>query len=136
MESNRSRLHQQGLMEGRDPVSGFAHWVPDQPTRERRLRDLGIRWSLEIGGNSNSADEDFTEYFVSPRQPIRRYAAITTAGDFVYIKADYPNLNEAKEAALANVNDNIYAETPLAVVDLDTGRTYQPDFSTIVWRQS
>jgi hypothetical protein len=84
----------------------------------------------------NSADEDLAEYTADDGKPVCRWAVVTTAGEFTYVKADADSLAAAAAAAVEFVNDGIYAETPHTIVDLDTGGTYEPEWTTLGWREA
>ncbi len=109
--------------------------------QKKQARELAFRAVLEKYGleltSSHSGAEDAEEY-LSGSKPIRRFCAITTSsGDggrqLVYAYADSNTRHQAFDQAVGNIDDPDFAESPVAVVDLDTRETWEPDFSTIQW---
>lgn len=98
------------------------------------LRKLVDEFGLTIGDTDSSANEDVTEYF-DGYLPVERFVAVTRGGDFTYLYADYDSLHEAGLKAVENVDDCIYAESPLYVIDLDTGERWVPRWESLQWRR-
>lgn len=114
--------------------------------RQKALRKLSFEHGLEIehlDHYSDSAREDIAEYFYADRwdtdepgdtpKPVSRFAVVTEAGEFTYVKADWDTLEAAARAAVENINDDLYAESPYEIVDLDSDDRYRPDWTTVQW---
>ena len=54
-------------------------------------------------------------------EPIHRFATVTSAGEFVYVKAQADTWSDAIQLLGANVTDSLYSESPVGLLDLDTG---------------
>lgn len=112
-------------------------------TRLERLRKLAEE-HVEPGPNTGA--EDIAEYLPEGFGPYRRdgdgsvcrpkrWAAVTRAGDLGYVYPAYDTAEDAQDRAVAYVGDDIYAEYPVCVVDLDTGRVLVPE-RTVNWKEA
>jgi hypothetical protein len=119
-------------------------------TREERLRAVCQSHDVEITEDASawtySGQEDVAayfygdpdDYFGDSKKPIQTWAAVTVSPneDFVYIKADYETLEEACRAATEYVDDDIFSEVPLFVINLDTGEEHIPVWRSVQWQQN
>ena len=66
-------------------------------------------------------------------EPLTRWLAVTVSGEnrYGYVHA---TLAEAKMRAIDNIDDPIFSEAPVAIVDLDTGRVRVPAFYRVAWQ--
>lgn len=102
--------------------------ILSQKERQNRLMKLDMIFPVQP---DTSGWEDFQSYFptTDPEalpETIQRFAAVTGHGDFIYIYADFVNRCDAKKKAMENMLDGIFSETPIAVVDLDLWRFWEP----------
>jgi hypothetical protein len=81
-----------------------------------------------------SGGEDAAEY-LSGERPIERFCVVTVSGEFGYAYALDASLENAKERAMLNITDDCFAETPVAIIDLDTGKQFVPKWSTVQWEE-
>lgn len=75
--------------------------------------------ALKTEGWNDSAEEDVAA-IVAGDDPLYRWIAITQAGEFVYLKP-CPTRRDAIDRTVENANDDIWAESPVAICDLDRG---------------
>lgn len=105
-------------------------------TRMGRFLDLCTEHGVSPRESSPiSADEDAYVYVREDDPlPLGRFAVVTAAGEYFYVKAGYDELADAQRAAEANMDDTIYVEAPVAVVDLVTGQAWSP--LEVTWREA
>lgn len=89
--------------------------------------------AFDIMGDDYSGGEDMAFNLAHPAG-LGRYCAVTVAGEHHYAYPICDSLAEAKERAVANIGDSIYAEHPVCVVNLDTGKRYEPNFRRLPWK--
>lgn len=108
--------------------------MPDADRRVVAYKATCIYFELDPQ-RATSAAEDY--YAVLDGEiPLDQFVKVTTSGDVVYVIPCGDDLDEAFRSALENLDDGIYAETPTAVVDLDSMRIYRPNWATTTWRKS
>lgn len=110
--------------------------IVDNP-RQRALRALAEK---HVTADHNTGAEDVAAYLPGGFGPYKRdpkeaelpkrFVAHTCSAELHYLYADYDDLADAKQRATAFVGDTIYAESPVAVHDLDTGDEYRPKLDT------
>lgn len=111
--------------------------VATQRGRARHVALMAVldEYGVELNA-ATSAAEDLAP-FVDGQEPIGRYAAITAAitggGTVTYVYPSHDTAPDAIEHAMRNVTDDIFAEMPRAVVDLDTGTTWAPKWDALPW---
>jgi hypothetical protein len=64
---------------------------------------------------------------------LTRFLAVTRHEHVVYVKPGGESLEAAIAAAVRHADDDIHAELPLAVVDLECGNTHRPDWTSLRW---
>ncbi len=109
--------------------------------RKDALRTLAESHGMDPHDRSNSGNEDLGEYLdVENYEPydIREWCAVTISGEgeFHYAYPDYDTAEDAQARCLEYVTDDIFSEAPVAVVNLDTGETRVPDWSSLAWKVS
>ncbi len=72
--------------------------------------------------DQNSSGEDLAGYLDHP-DTIRRWVAVTRSSEtgIIYLQADFADSDEAKRYAEENIEDGVFEELPVEVVDLDSG---------------
>lgn len=72
--------------------------------------------------DQNTSGEDLAGYLDHP-ETICRWAAVTRSPEtgIVYLQADFATSEQAKRYAEENMEDGVYDELPVEVVDLDSG---------------
>ena len=86
--------------------------------RKARLEAVAERFDMDMG-RAYSGPEDFAELLKEPTQ----WIAVTRGGsdgELIYI-VGADSKEDAEQRAGAHIQDDIYPELPVAVVDLDTG---------------
>ena len=102
-------------------------------TRLERYKDVLEKCGIDPDGDSYSGEED-AQLHISGEVPLARYCVVTQCGEFTYAKANCETLDCAKGCALEYINDDLFQESPVAIIDLDTGERLEPDFSTVQWK--
>lgn len=99
--------------------------------RYQRFTNLVNAYGLSRDDRS-SAGEDLDEIMLDYEHNghIGPYVAVTASGDFIYLKT-YSKLRFAQSAAAEYLTDDIYAESPVEIVNLDTGKAWKP---VVSWR--
>lgn len=96
--------------------------------RAAKLAALAERYGIAIRDSiqacENSAEEDLHLYLFFDEanekpEPIRRWCAVTSSGELTYLYPNWDTRSDAESRTVSYVDDDIYAESPLAVVDLD-----------------
>lgn len=104
-------------------------------TRAERLERLAVWYGIAIRDTiddcENSAEEDVFSYLYHgdpgfDAEEIHRWCAVTSVGEHHYLYPLYDERGEAEEKTVEYPDDNIYTESPVAVVDLD-GTDIFPD---------
>lgn len=113
--------------------------------RQEAYREVCKQNFIEIGDTSNSSGEDSALYFTvlndegekcEPERQAERFCAVTQGEQEIrYAYADYETLEGAQARAIENVDDDIYRETPVEIVDLDTREHYIVIAWNLEWRK-
>ncbi len=105
------------------------------PTRLRYLEAFKtVAQRFELDANANTAAAEDYQLVLDGDLPITRFVAVTTGGESItYVAPAGDTLEEATAKAIAEITDRTYAEAPIAVVDLDNGNTYRPDWTSTKW---
>ena len=97
-----------------------------------------ITWDPEQGAES-TMDEDTQLYFLDrddeDRKVPARFAVLKEGGESgnFCVYADYETLADAKADACEHIEDDIFAETPVAIYDLDENTVLVPDWQKVPW---
>ena len=94
----------------------------------QELRRTYLDAALDYYGVVDEGDDVVLE----DGEEIPRWLAITAAGESRYGTVHH-SLTLAKDRAVPHAEDNIFAESPIAIVDLDTGRVRAPAFYRVAW---
>lgn len=105
------------------------------PTRLAAYKALLDEVGIDPEENIYSGEEDAALTLAGhPDYPLCRYAAVTYSSEYVYVTLR-PSFKLAADYAVSNCTDNLYAEAPGRVIDLDTGETYEPDWDNLPWKK-
>lgn len=103
----------------------------------RAVQDLFIDEEPDEG-----YEEDYHQYLLSdeedgqPYEEIKRWAAVTQATGKRFIYPCYPSMQAAIHRSLEFVNNELYAEWPVCVIDLDRYKVYYPKLEKLVFAES
>jgi hypothetical protein len=98
----------------------------------RRLCD---EYGIEPENDDTTMNEDAGLY-LDPEDSdyvLDQFVLVSHAGEYAYLKC-FATLDLAKREAFYNVDDDIYAEAPSLIVDLDTGERWKPDYAQCPWK--
>lgn len=108
-------------------------------TRLDALRAVCKRYHVETEDESVSSTEDLEPYF-SGEEEIHQFVAVTESHGsghaLTYAYPDFDSAEAAQQRALRHVNDDIYPEGAVAVVDLDAGTVLRPSDVSATWSAS
>lgn len=115
-----------------------------QESRRAELDAAAKRWFIcgapgaEDQGDTCTGSEDYTLFLQEldeGESTIPRWLCINASGgDGRHVYAHFcDSLEGAKYAAEKNIEDDIYSEAPVAIVDLDTGKVRRPAFIKVHW---
>jgi hypothetical protein len=98
-------------------------------TLERLAEEHGVRPTRQ-----NSSGEDYLAALANPEQ-LRDWCAVTTSPEtgITYLYPHYENAVAAKRKAEEHTHSLTFAETPVEVVNLDTGERFGADLGTVAW---
>lgn len=107
----------------------------NEHTQARRLEAyIKVCKRFELDPNEETCAAEDYHGVIAGDEPLTRFVHITQSGSIVYVEPSFDDLHDAFERALENITDNLHSEAPLAVVDLDTGNTYRPQWGALSWR--
>lgn len=91
------------------------------PNRTTALAKLAQVHEIDRA-DQNTAGEDLAAYLDDPGS-IHNWVAVTRSPQtgVTYLKADFPDAAAAKGYAASNVDDDLFEELPVEVVNLDSG---------------
>lgn len=78
-------------------------------------------------------EEDVRPYLTGRRAP-RRFVCVTEHNDKPFFLPTFDDAETAQARAVEYMYDDLFAEIPVAVVDLDTGERYYPEPWAMPWR--
>lgn len=102
--------------------------------RKEAYRAVLERFHIDPEDERYCGFEEAKDY-LSGGLPICRYCVVTSSGTYNYAYADYDELDAAKAAAIKDLYDDVFIESPVAIIDLDTGKEWTPDFTSIQWNE-
>ena len=76
-------------------------------------------------------EEDVRQYFGDDAVPLSQYCAVTAHDGKMFFYPVYDHLSTAVARAVEYAQDDIYAETPVEVCDLDNGCSYLPNWASL-----
>jgi hypothetical protein len=104
-----------------------------QTPRTEAYRKLCSDYGIDLDGRScHSGEEDAMDYLADP-QTIKRYCAVTEHGIWRYAYPDYETPEGARERASEFIDDGLFSEQPVAVVDLDNDQAWEPALA-VTWQ--
>lgn len=84
---------------------------------------------------SHTGAEDAAEFLANP-ETIKRFCVVTGSGEYAYAKPGFDSFEEARSGSVESVDDRVYCECPIAIVDLDEGKQWKPDWLNVPWSES
>lgn len=104
--------------------------------RLKEIKRLWKRYHIVPGDTSTTAGEDAGELLEKVKEnklTLLRFLVVTRAGEFTYAHRTYETLYLASRNSTNHADDFIWAEVPFAIHDLDTGKSYEPIWSSLKW---
>lgn len=111
--------------------------MPDNTQEQRRsaFRALfeGDGYTSRDWDDDPDIEEQPDNYLREGGWEIGRFCCVTIhAGKFFYLPT-FSNRHDAQERAVRYSADDIFEESPVKVVDLDTGRVFEPRWDAVPW---
>lgn len=108
-----------------------------QSLRRAAIRHLANVYGIEDRGPEatqfrTSAEEDLAEYLYDEVR-LGQWCVVTTAGEYTYLHV-VETYNDASSRAEQHIDNDLYAESPHELVDLDTGDVHTPRFE-VSWHK-
>ena len=104
-------------------------------TQSRRLEAyIKVCDRFELDPDENTCAAEDYHGVIAGDEPLTRFVHVTQSGSITYVEPSSDDLHAAFERAVENITDGLHAEAPLAVVDLDNGNTFRPQWAAISWR--
>lgn len=113
--------------------------IKNNPKWKRAYRVLLKEFYIDPKDKSYSGAEDAAEYLSGARK-LERFCIVSCGGSdsegaaFMYACANCTTPPQAYEEAMQNIGDDIFPETPICVVDLETWARFEPVWSRTPWR--
>lgn len=104
--------------------------------RLKAYRAVLEEFSIDPAEGTHTGAEDAAERIEgheSGEEPLNRYCVVKFSGDLSYSYPNYDNLEEAKAFATEDTADTLFAESPVAIIDLDTGERIVPQWESLQW---
>lgn len=114
----------------------------DRLTADRRLvafKELMDRHYQTPDDYDTGAEEDPRPYFAR-EAALGRYVCVTAnpvpgnSDGKTFFLPRFDDLADAQARAIEFADDDVFAEMPVEIVDLDTGRRWHPSWSSLRWR--
>ena len=102
-------------------------------TRAERFTKLIESYGHEPDDYDAGEEED-PRIYLDGTETLERFCCVTAHGEKTFFLPAFDAPAVAMARAVEYATDNIWAETPVAVVDLDTGREWKPMWETLDWR--
>lgn len=106
------------------------------PVQEKRLESFIALMSSD-GFSADDYDEGEGEEdprpYLQGDEPIGRFVAVTKTGNTFFYYPRFVFAQDAIERAVRYIEDGIYEERPLKVVDLDLGGVMAPQWDSLTW---
>jgi len=110
--------------------------TPDQQEKRREaFAALIRRWRQEPEDYDEEVEEDPRPYLAGDK-PISRYVCVTSHDEKTFFLPTFDDRFDAQARAVEYVHDDIWAEYPVEVFDLDTGTHFNPVWQTMSWRMT
>lgn len=108
--------------------------------RLKNLREVWELYNIDPDDNQSSAGENAQELLdliaEKGESILGRFLVITCAGEWTYGSKTAETFEEAKNRSYADADNPTWAESPLAIHDLDTGVKMVPKWSSMLWEES
>lgn len=92
-----------------------------------------------MGSTGEEDAAEAIEQHQSGEVPLERFCLVTTAHSggcqLFYAYAQDHDLVGAMNRAIESIDDSLFAETPVRIIDLDTGERKEPDWRTLQWKE-
>ena len=101
---------------------------PNQEERKRVYAAILSEYDIDWEGTSTCAEED-AGLWMRGENHFHRFCVVTMGnadGVIFYCVAHDDEFDEACERACESMHDDIYPETPVAIIDLDTLKRWAP----------
>lgn len=95
-------------------------------TRLENLKIAMAKFAVDADDYDEDVEEDLRPY-LEPGARISRWMPITEHGDKMYLYPCYGTLEAAVDRLEEYAADDIFAEVPCGVIDLDTGEFFRVD---------
>lgn len=106
------------------------HIKPLLESRRAAYRAVLEDHCIDPDDNRTSAGEDAKANLEASE--MGRYCLVT-CGEVCHYAYPIETFEYAKEKAFENVEDDIYPELPVCIVDLDTGEKWRADWKSVPW---
>lgn len=103
-----------------------------QEQRRDRLAALLAEYQ-QVATDYDAGEEEDPRPYLSGETPCGRFVCVTDHESKIFFLPTFATAEIAMARAVEYVHDDIWPELPVAVVDLDTGRRYYPDFGALPW---
>lgn len=101
--------------------------------RRQRLVQILADHHADPEDYDHEVEEDVRPY-ISGDSLCEQFLCITLHDDKPYFLPDFGNRDGAELRAVEYINDDLFSEIPLAVVDLDSGKEWTPDWDSLQWK--
>lgn len=81
----------------------------------------------------DAGEEEDPRPYLSGEKPCQRFVCVTMHAEKPFFLPRFDDAETARARAMEYATDDIFAETPVAVVDLDTGKVSVPRWDTLKW---
>lgn len=103
--------------------------------RREAFKALLARYGAEAENYDTECEEDPRPY-LSGEKPCGRYVCVTMHGEKPFFLPEFDDIEAAVARAVEYVTDDIFAEIPAEIVDLDTGEVRVPDWTKLHWKRT
>lgn len=100
--------------------------------RTEAYRHVCDSYGVDLDDNYSGAED--AQLHLDGEEPIERYCVVTESGEWVYAYPTAKSIPDALAKAKLYIGDSLFAETPQAIVDLDTGETLEPDWDAVPFK--
>ena len=103
-------------------------------TRLQRLDDMLTRYGMKVDDYDEEVEEDLRPYFRGEKE-VGMWCCVTMHDEKPFFLPEFDNIEAAQSRAIEFARDNIFQEVPEAVVNMDTGDVWYPNYDTLGWRR-
>jgi hypothetical protein len=103
--------------------------------RLEKLRALLDAYGQAPEDYAEGEEEDLRPYFDGTAEPAE-WVCVTTHNEKAFFLPHFADAAGAMSRAVEFADDDIFAETPTAVVSLDSGQEFRPEWSGLPWREA